>query len=131
MGQQVFEAVGISKNFGPAQALQNVSLGIAAGEVHAIFGENTSLHSQRRFSSLLGMRSKEMFAEVDSVIKNAGVKIGTLRDKITTLSGGNQQKVIIARWLMRGADVLFLDEPTRGIDVRAKIDTEKQLFSLT
>jgi len=50
------------------------------------------------------------------------IKLGTLEDRITSLSGGNQQKVIIGRWLMTRPSVLFLDEPTRGIDVGAKFE---------
>ena len=58
-------------------------------------------------------------------------KIGTPRDLITTLSGGNQQKVIIARWLLRDAKVLIMDEPTRGIDVNAKYEIQAVLRRLT
>jgi len=47
------------------------------------------------------------------------IKLGTLENRITSLSGGNRQKVIIGRWLMTQPSVLFLDEPTRGIDVGA------------
>ena len=46
------------------------------------------------------------------------------------LSGGNQQKIVIAKWLLRDCDVLFFDEPTRGIDVGAKAEIYKLLHSL-
>ena len=48
--------------------------------------------------------------------------LGSAEDSITTLSGGNQQKVIIARWLAYGPRVLLLNDPTRGIDIGAKND---------
>jgi len=49
-----------------------------------------------------------------------GVKAASLDDEVITLSGGNQQKVVIGKWLAAGSEILLLDEPTRGIDVHAK-----------
>lgn len=53
------------------------------------------------------------------------IKVGSPRDAITSLSGGNQQKVILSRWLETEADVLLLDNPTQGVDVGAKSDFHK------
>ncbi|WP_127843139.1 sugar ABC transporter ATP-binding protein [Actinomyces wuliandei] len=50
------------------------------------------------------------------------IKTGSLEDPVGSLSGGNQQKVVLARWMLTGPDVLILDEPTRGIDVGAKYE---------
>ena len=47
------------------------------------------------------------------------------------LSGGNQQKIVLGKWLARGCDVLLLDEPTRGIDVGAKVEIYRLLRKLT
>ena len=47
-------------------------------------------------------------------------KMPSVRQKVKNLSGGNQQKVIIARWLIKNSDIFIFDEPTRGIDVGAK-----------
>lgn len=47
------------------------------------------------------------------------------------LSGGNQQKIVIAKWLLRDCDILFFDEPTRGIDVGAKSEIYKLIDALT
>jgi len=51
-----------------------------------------------------------------------GLKYGDLQDKAATLSGGNQQKVVLAKWLARQPEILLLDEPTRGVDVGAKAE---------
>jgi ribose transport system ATP-binding protein len=48
------------------------------------------------------------------------IKFGNLSDPVATLSGGNQQKVVIAKWLLTGARVILLNDPTRGIDVGTK-----------
>lgn len=60
-----------------------------------------------------------------------GIKFGRSSDAITTLSGGNQQKVVIARWLAADPDVLLLNDPTRGIDVGAKRDLYRLLRELS
>lgn len=58
------------------------------------------------------------------------VKTATLEQGITTLSGGNQQKAMLGRWLAINPGVLILDEPTRGVDVGAKAEIYEQLFDL-
>ncbi|MCI6730992.1 MAG: sugar ABC transporter ATP-binding protein [Lachnospiraceae bacterium] len=57
---------------------------------------------------------------VDESIKKLSIKTPNMNEAIANLSGGNQQKVIIARWLANNPDILIMDEPTRGIDVGAK-----------
>lgn len=57
-----------------------------------------------------------------SYIDRLGIKIGTIKDKAAYLSGGNQQKVVIAKWIMSKSKILILDEPTKGIDIASKVD---------
>ena len=83
-----------------------------------------------RFGSWLGLNFGDMAREVAGQVSRIRIKIGSGRDPINTLSGGNQQKVILARWLMRGVKVLILDEPTRGIDVHAKFEIQTVLRQL-
>ncbi|MGP3769702.1 sugar ABC transporter ATP-binding protein [Streptomyces sp. SDT5-1] len=68
------------------------------------------------------------FAEYRSGLK---IRMGRASDPITTLSGGNQQKVVIARWLAHRPDVLLLNDPTRGVDIGAKRDIYALLDELT
>lgn len=68
---------------------------------------------------------------VDKAIKWLRVKTPTRDQNINNLSGGNQQKVIIARWLLADPDVLIMDEPTRGIDVGAKYEIYNIMRELT
>lgn len=58
------------------------------------------------------------------------IKAPSINTNIMNLSGGNQQKVVLSKWLMREADILFLDEPTRGIDVGAKVEIYNLLTKL-
>ncbi|HEY4277295.1 MAG TPA: sugar ABC transporter ATP-binding protein [Conexibacter sp.] len=67
---------------------------------------------------------------LDEYVEQLNIVLGSPDDAITTLSGGNQQKVIIARWLATGPRVLLLNDPTRGIDVNAKHDLYQLLTRL-
>ena len=71
-----------------------------------------------------------MMKDADSVIRSMHVKTPSQKTKIKNLSGGNQQKVILGRWLLTNPDVLLLDEPTRGIDVGAKYEIYELIIDL-
>lgn len=64
-------------------------------------------------------------------IKSLGVRTTNTSQAVESLSGGNQQKVLISRWLERDCEVVLFDEPTRGIDVGAKQDIYQLLNTLT
>lgn len=81
-----------------------------------------------KFKVLSGRKENEA---VDKAIKWLNVKTPTRDQNIKNLSGGNQQKVIIARWLLNEPDVLIMDEPTRGIDVGAKYEIYNIMRELT
>ena len=71
------------------------------------------------------LSDKKAMRSVSRYIKDLKIMTPSLRQKIINLSGGNQQKVLMARWLMRNPDILIIDEPTRGIDVGAKEEIYK------
>ena len=93
--------------------------------------ENTALPTIERFTGFLHIRNRDMLVEVERLAVQMKAKFNSLMDPITSLSGGNQQKFIIARWLMRDAKVMIMDEPTRGIDVNAKFEIQSVLRRLT
>lgn len=72
----------------------------------------------------------EANAFADEYIKLLGIKTASADTPIKSLSGGNQQKVILARWLLTHPEYLILDEPTRGIDVGTKVDIQKLVLKL-
>src|SRR5262249_52514520 len=81
---------------------------------------NTSMAMLERLSrlGLLSQRSERTVAE--DYYQKLRVKAPSIETPVQGLSGGNQQKVAIAKWLARGAKLLIVDEPTRGVDVGAK-----------
>jgi ribose transport system ATP-binding protein len=93
--------------------------------------DNVTLPSWARFASArFWMRDGEMNKTAASYVELLKVKTPSVNQEIRLLSGGNQQKVVIAKWLLRDCDVLFFDEPTRGIDVGAKAEIYKLLQGL-
>lgn len=72
----------------------------------------------------------EAQAFADEYISLLGIKTASADTPINSLSGGNQQKVILARWLLTHPDYLILDEPTRGIDVGTKVEIQKLVLKL-
>jgi len=73
---------------------------------------------------------QEAEAFADEYIKLLGIKTPSVNTPIKSLSGGNQQKVILARWLLTHPEYLILDEPTRGIDVGTKVEIQKLVLKL-
>ena len=92
---------------------------------------NITLPSLARFSTATGwLRSGVEAAEGARWIRQLGVRCRDAEQRVGDLSGGNQQKVVIAKWLLRDCDVLIFDEPTRGIDVGAKFEIYQLLDAL-
>jgi rhamnose transport system ATP-binding protein len=83
---------------------------------------NASLASLRRLSrfGLLDRRAERRSAE--RYVSQLRIKVGSVDDEVGTLSGGNQQKVALSRWLSTSPSVLILDEPTQGVDVGSKAE---------
>lgn len=93
---------------------------------------NTSISSLHTISSkILGVINHDKDRQIATdYVKRLGVKTPTISTIIGTLSGGNQQKVILGKWLNASPKVFILDEPTRGIDIGAKVEIYKLLSSL-
>lgn len=105
------------KNFG-----LSVSMDVQANVVMATLG---------RFTNAFGvLKEAAMHAATAGYINQLTIKTPSDKQEVRLLSGGNQQKIVIAKWLLRDCDVLIFDEPTRGIDVGAKAEIYKLLNAL-
>jgi len=94
--------------------------------------DNTTLPSMNRFRKL------KVFQDHPAELKAAyeineklGLSYYSLWQNVKKLSGGNQQKIVIAKWMLRNSDIFLLDEPTRGIDIGAKFEIYKLIGELT
>lgn len=93
--------------------------------------DNISLASMDRFTGPGGiLNDGEIGSIAQDYIKRLGIRTPSDTQEVRLLSGGNQQKVVIAKWLLRDCDILIFDEPTRGIDIGAKSEIYKLLEEL-
>lgn len=92
--------------------------------------ENIMIALQAKRGMFHPMSRKEMEEAADKYIDMLQIKTASRETPIKSLSGGNQQKVIIGRWLLTQPDFLILDEPTRGIDIGTKTEIQKLVLNL-
>lgn len=92
--------------------------------------DNTAIASYKNYTHFGKINKKEVDAVVKDSISKLSIKTPSGKTLIRSLSGGNQQKVIIARWLANNPDILIMDEPTRGIDVGAKYEIYQIMIDL-
>ncbi|MBE6586363.1 MAG: sugar ABC transporter ATP-binding protein [Ruminococcaceae bacterium] len=117
------------RNRNPREAIRNgFALLTEERRATGIFGilditENTTVSSLKRFlSALFFINDRKRYEKTEDMIGRLSVRTASRKTKIRSLSGGNQQKVILGRWLLCEPRILLLDEPTRGIDVGAKYE---------
>lgn len=92
--------------------------------------ENIALALQARLGLRKFLSMAEQTALAEHFVKKLGIKTASIETPIGLLSGGNQQKAVIARWLATDPKLLILDEPTRGIDVAAKQEIMEEILRL-
>jgi ABC-type sugar transport system ATPase subunit len=92
--------------------------------------ENIALKNERQFSNFGFLNHRKEKSVTSKIADNVTVKMGSINDTVVNLSGGNQQKVVLAKCLMSNPKVIILDEPTRGIDVGAKFTIYSMMTDL-
>jgi ribose transport system ATP-binding protein len=85
-------------------------------------GANLTLASLPQFSRLGVLNGAQERRSAESIVRTLRIITPSLDQRVALLSGGNQQKTVLGKWLTAGVEVLVLDEPTRGIDVGAKVE---------
>ncbi len=124
------------ENTNPARAIKNrFALITEERRATGIFGMlsiefNAVIANIKKYARLGILSGKKIKGASHWVIDSMRVKTPSEKTRIKTLSGGNQQKVIIGRWLLTEPEVLLLDEPTRGIDVGAKYEIYQLIIDL-
>lgn len=124
------------KNRNPREAIKNgFALVTEERRATGIFGnldicDNTTVARLKGYVRYGLISERERKKDTEKTIRSMNVKTASQRTHIKLLSGGNQQKVILGRWMLTEPRILMLDEPTRGIDVGAKFEIYKLIDSL-
>ena len=92
--------------------------------------QNTSLPNVSSYASFGRLDRKTEQEVAENGVKRLRTKTPSIKQAVVNLSGGNQQKVVLGKWLLTNPKVLFLDEPTRGIDVGAKQEIYSEINKL-
>jgi ribose transport system ATP-binding protein len=93
--------------------------------------DNLAMATYDRFQRGLFINAKKVRQATEDYVRRLNIRTPSLEQLLRNLSGGNQQKVVIAKWLIRNCDILIFDEPTRGIDVGAKSEIYTLMNELT
>ena len=92
--------------------------------------ENVTLASLGQFFRNGHLNRANERRKVQDICGRISVKMSSIDAAVSTLSGGNQQKIVLSKWMLRDPDILILDEPTRGIDVGAKFEIYKLMTNI-
>lgn len=98
--------------------------------LHKTVAENTTMATLNSYMNGIFIDKKKEKEVAEKYVKSLATKTPDVDELVVNLSGGNQQKVVIAKWLTRNCDILIFDEPTRGIDVGAKNEIYKLMNQL-
>jgi ribose transport system ATP-binding protein len=98
--------------------------------VQKTLAENSTMASLERYVKSIFIDKKAEKATAEEYVDQLNIKTPSVDQLVVNLSGGNQQKVVLAKWLVRNCDILIFDEPTRGIDVGAKSEIYKLMNAL-
>ena len=137
-GGNIYKDGKLIENRSPNQAIAN-GFGLLTEERRATgivpmlsVLDNTLIASYRKYTgNFMGIiRKRKSFKSAKDVCASMNVKSPSMATMIQHLSGGNQQKVLVGRWLLTDSNILILDEPTRGIDVGAKYEIYKIMREL-
>jgi inositol transport system ATP-binding protein len=125
----------IKKNL-PGKAIEN-SIGLVSEDrtkfgliLNSSIKENITLSSLKRFTNGIFIDNNKENKIVDQLIQQLRIKTSSRNQLVKFLSGGNQQKVVLAKVLLNEPDIIILDEPTRGIDIGAKKEVYDLIYQL-
>lgn len=98
--------------------------------VRRTVSENSTMANLENFMKGIFIDKKKENTETEKYVESLAIKTPSVDQLVVDLSGGNQQKVVLTKWLVKNCDILIFDEPTRGIDVGAKSDIYKLMNEL-